>query len=425
MRRLGESSSARPNSIISRDLPKITPHLASKLGRRRVAVPTAGSAAALPLGAEATSSPTVDAYDDLYSFNAPSRSIAGGADFGRLGGLAQLGISVDVSTLERLVLAEARCHHVVFKVVAYEGETERKRLHGHSIVCPHKPEEHEHKEFGMAALEAAFALCRIIFVGPSGAREKLEAAAMKIDDLRLRPDVIANFLTIRNKLHGGTPPPSKDVVEEIFAKHGGLQQHIKKHVRCMYDTAIERATTPSDIAGNRSAAQSEAQAALADDAEAAALPPGAKLAPTMNRVGVLEFAKQETAAIIDAIEVAMCAESEGGGDEDEGGGGGGAVSDSDDDEGEGGGGEGEAGGAEGAGDGGDDGGDAAAQMPEQAELPQQRLRRDGIFNDYESGPEAIYKAWWPLFPLRRGFAEVHATAPRARPMPHALCAPLP
>ena len=62
------------------------------------------------------------------------------ADFGRLSGIAALGIDTDVSTLERLVLAEARCHHVVIKVVAYGDETDRQRLHGHSIVCPHAVE---------------------------------------------------------------------------------------------------------------------------------------------------------------------------------------------------------------------------------------------------------------------------------------------
>jgi hypothetical protein len=66
-------------------------------------------------------------YEDLYSSNAPAYSIARGADFGRLSGLRNKGIHVDVSTLERLVLAEARCHQIVYKVVAYGEQTERKR----------------------------------------------------------------------------------------------------------------------------------------------------------------------------------------------------------------------------------------------------------------------------------------------------------
>ena len=97
-----------------------------------------------------------DDFDDLYSTNAPPMSIAAGADYGRLSGLAELGIDVDVSTLERLVLAEARCHSVCYKVVAYGNETERQRLQGHSIVCPQAPKEHDHAAFGEAALEAAF-----------------------------------------------------------------------------------------------------------------------------------------------------------------------------------------------------------------------------------------------------------------------------
>jgi hypothetical protein len=78
---------------------------------------------------------TADDFEDLYDQRAPQFSIAAGADFGRLSALASMGIAVDVSVLvERLVLADARPHMVVYKVVAYEQETERKRLHGHSLV---------------------------------------------------------------------------------------------------------------------------------------------------------------------------------------------------------------------------------------------------------------------------------------------------
>ena len=68
--------------------------------------------------------------------------------------LVELGIDVDVSVLERLVLAEARPHHVVYKVVAYGEKTERKRLHGHSIVCPQAPLDNDPDTFGEAAIAA-------------------------------------------------------------------------------------------------------------------------------------------------------------------------------------------------------------------------------------------------------------------------------
>jgi hypothetical protein len=156
-------------------------------------------------------------FEDVYALNAPAYSIARGADFGRLSGLKANGISTDVSTLERLVLAEARCHQIVYKVVAYGNSTDRKRLHGHSIVCPQKAVGHEHSGFGKAALEAAYAAVSIVFVGPSGVREKLEQAALKIDDLRLRPDVLLNFMTINHKLHNGACPPTIEEVDRLIA----------------------------------------------------------------------------------------------------------------------------------------------------------------------------------------------------------------
>ena len=63
-----------------------------------------------------------------------ARSIASGADFGRLSGMRNLGLPVDVSTLERLLLGEARCHQVIFKLSAVKGgqvlETRRKARPG-------------------------------------------------------------------------------------------------------------------------------------------------------------------------------------------------------------------------------------------------------------------------------------------------------
>ena len=228
----------------------------------------------------------MDSFDDLYSSNAPRNSIAAGADFGRLSGIAALGIETGVSTLERLLLAEARCHHVVYKVVSYGNETDRKRLHGHSIVCPQASEKTP-TDFGMAALRAAFAAVRVVFVGPSGEQGKLERAALKIDDLRLRPHIIFNFLTTRHALHGGPAPPTVVEVERLITEHGGLRAHIKKHARHVHDVSVERATAPSDVANVRSAAQSAECANIADEAEADADAPGEALAPLLSAVGVL------------------------------------------------------------------------------------------------------------------------------------------
>ena len=54
--------------------------------------------------------------------------------FGRLSKLRALGIPTDASILERMTVADARCHKVVYKIVAYGEQTERRRLHGHTIV---------------------------------------------------------------------------------------------------------------------------------------------------------------------------------------------------------------------------------------------------------------------------------------------------
>ena len=48
---------------------------------------------------------TFDDFEDMYCTSAPPQSIHAGADFGRLSALSGQGIDVDVSVLERLVLA--------------------------------------------------------------------------------------------------------------------------------------------------------------------------------------------------------------------------------------------------------------------------------------------------------------------------------
>ena len=211
-------------------------------------------------------------------------------------GLRVLGIATDVSTLERLVLAQARCHHVMYKVVAYGDETECQCLHGHSIVCLQQLECME--EFGKAALEAAFTSVHTVFVGSSGQQGKLECAALKIDDLRLCPDIIINFLTIQHALHSRSPPPQFSEIEVLLAAHGGLPLHMKQNARRVHDVSIERTTMASDQANTRMHAQSAEHTALSDDAEAKAAPLGEVPAPKLSAVGVFEFMPQEMGTVV-------------------------------------------------------------------------------------------------------------------------------
>ena len=208
-----------------------------------------------------------------------------------------------VSTLERLVLSTARCHHVVYKIVAYDEETVRKRLHGQSIVFPQKPVYPHSMTFGEASIKAAFAALRIVFVGPEHMQTEMEKAALTLDDLRLRPEVIFNHLVIMHALHGGPPPPSLDTVTTLLHESGGVQKHIQLHARRVLDTGVELASTPSDVAGVRTAAQCASTYDLADnDPEAAGAHPDVVLTPHMDAVGVFEMARQEMHAVVAGID---------------------------------------------------------------------------------------------------------------------------
>ena len=325
-------------------------------------------------------------YEDLYSSNAPAHSIARGADFGSLSGLRNKGIRVDVSTLERLVLAEARCHQIVYKVVAYGEQTERKRLHGHSIVCPQKPVSHTHSGFGVAALEAAYAAVRIVFVGPTGMRGKLESAALKIDDMRLRPDIIYNFLIINHALHNGPCPPPFDEVNRLIATHS-VAAHVKTYARACLDTEIEKRSAPSDIANVRSHAQSNK-----DNEDPLGDIDGDALPPHMVPIGLFESNPQPMEAVIQGISRVFL-EGEGGNGDDN------PIPDIA-----------ASGGNEGEGGNGDDNPiqGIAASIPGIAASGANGdtiyLQRDiDICSDYGGAADVIYKTWWPLMPLRRGF----------------------
>ena len=312
---------------------------------------------------------TNDNFDDLYATNAPQFSIASGADFGRLSALRAMGVRVDVSTLERLVLAEARCHHVVYKVVAYGDGTDRKRLQGHSIVCPQNAIGVDHKGFGAAVLEAAFEAVRIVFVGPNGQRQKLEDAALKIDDFRLRPDVIFNFMTINKYLHNGPDVPNIEEVMKMLSDHSFVA-HVKKNARCVIDTTVEKRTTPSDVANVRLPSQSAQHRNDVEDPTADEGTDGEAVAPCIASIGLLHVRPQEMSAVLEGIHKIVI----------EG-----------------------------------DGGNAPDNNPHQQEEMSNNAtasgsntrslhiqREDSVMNDYAGAADVIYKTWWSLIPLRRG-----------------------
>jgi len=51
----------------------------------------------------------------------------------------------------------------------------------------------------MEAIKAAFGAVRLVFVGPQCQQGQLEKAALKIGDLRLRPEVVHNFLQLDHR----------------------------------------------------------------------------------------------------------------------------------------------------------------------------------------------------------------------------------
>ena len=80
-------------------------------------------------------------YDHLYWSGAPNASVAAGHDFGRISHLKKkYGIETRYSRLEQLVLASVRTQYVSYKVVAFDNQTQRRRLHGHTISFPHAPQ---------------------------------------------------------------------------------------------------------------------------------------------------------------------------------------------------------------------------------------------------------------------------------------------
>ena len=164
--------------------------------------------------------------------------------------------------------------------------------------------------FGDAALQAAFEGVRITFVGPRGERSTLERAALRIPDLRLRPEVIYNFLALRAALHGDEPKPDRHAVQRLIEKYD-LRTELRKRASYVESDDLERAVAPSDVASVRACAQPEAHLEDDDGKDedmhdvAAAGAACCEAAPQMEFCGVVEYAEQGMEAVIAGFNAAI------------------------------------------------------------------------------------------------------------------------
>ena len=191
-----------------------------------------------------------DNLDDLYYESAPQNTIAAGEDFGNLNALKKHGIITDLTSHEMLVLAEARCHYVALKLEAQDKSGPKDKVRttfsGNAIVMPHKPETTE-QEFGAEALKAALGAIRVFFVGPNGTQGQLEKIALRIDDFRLRPEVIYNFLLIKHVLHGTEKTPAIELVKAMINTHGNITQHVRETVSWLEADTRDLEKTPETV----------------------------------------------------------------------------------------------------------------------------------------------------------------------------------
>jgi len=68
-----------------------------------------------------------------------------------------------------------------------------------------------------------------LFVGPKGKQTHLERSALKMDDIRLRPDVIDNNLVLRHILHGTIEmPPDIEEIKAQLQEHGNIEDHMQQ-----------------------------------------------------------------------------------------------------------------------------------------------------------------------------------------------------
>ena len=179
-------------------------------------------------------------------------------------------------------------------------EVDVHKVHSPESRCGH---------FGDAAIRAAFDAVRITFVGPAGDRSKLERAALRIPDLRLRPEVLYNFLMLRAVLHGDERPPAIEKVVARLRKHD-VRTELQARAHYVESDELERAVAPSDVASVRACAQPEARLEeddgdddTVDGAGEAGWAGGP--APHMEHVGVIEYAEQGMDAVIAGVDKAI------------------------------------------------------------------------------------------------------------------------
>ena len=90
------------------------------------------------------------------------------------------------------------------------------------------------QEFGAKALNAALGALRVYLVRRNaGAQGHLEKTAIKIDDYRLRDDVLYNSLMIKHVLHGSEMAPKIELVQEMINTHSNIAQHVQERAMRM------------------------------------------------------------------------------------------------------------------------------------------------------------------------------------------------
>ena len=146
------------------------------------------------------------------------------------------------------------------------GTVRSFNLEHHTILFPQTPAA-SIWSFTAAALEGALTgalhAFRVLLVGPAGAETHLERAALQLDDVRLRPAVVHNFLLLLHQLHGhhGEPPATFAQVAELLARVSPEERLRRCLQRVVVDTSkdINETRRRSDVAGVRAHAQTAAQ----------------------------------------------------------------------------------------------------------------------------------------------------------------------
>ena len=146
------------------------------------------------------------------------------------------------------------------------GTVRSFNLEQHTILFPQTPAASVWS-FTAAALEGALTgalhAFRVLLVGPAGAETHLERAALQLEDVRLRPAVVHNFILLLHQLHGhhGEPPATFAQVAELLARVSPEERLRRCLQRVVVDTSkdINEARRRSDVAGVRTHAQTAAQ----------------------------------------------------------------------------------------------------------------------------------------------------------------------